>query len=164
MLRDIAELRHLKIDTRAATELTRLLDEANQLVAITVASRKTRAEIPSVRNFEIRNSTSNFSSGIRHVPDRYEIDPCTGLAFTTKEYVSPRRTSIGAIPRIALPPDPGAAAWISVPARCEVALVDVPFGKRARIPHRSSTAIGILIPKHRRMLYPDAPPSARLLA
>jgi four helix bundle protein len=41
MLRDIAELRHLKIDARAATELTRLLDEANQLVAITVASRKT---------------------------------------------------------------------------------------------------------------------------
>jgi four helix bundle protein len=41
MLRDIAELRHLKIDARASTELTRLLDEANQLVAITVASRKT---------------------------------------------------------------------------------------------------------------------------
>ena len=41
MLRAIAELRHLKIDARASTELTRLLDEANQLVAITVASRKT---------------------------------------------------------------------------------------------------------------------------
>ena len=41
MLRDIAELRHLKVDARASTELTRLLDEANQLVAITVASRKT---------------------------------------------------------------------------------------------------------------------------
>ena len=41
MLRDIAELRHLKSDARASTELTRLLDEANQLVAITVASRKT---------------------------------------------------------------------------------------------------------------------------
>jgi four helix bundle protein len=41
MLRDIAELRHLKIDAPVSTELTRLLDEANQLVAITVASRKT---------------------------------------------------------------------------------------------------------------------------
>jgi four helix bundle protein len=41
MLRDIAELRHLKINGHASTELTRLLDEANQLVAITVASRKT---------------------------------------------------------------------------------------------------------------------------
>ena len=40
MLRDIAELRQLKIDASAATELVRLLDEANQLVAITVASRK----------------------------------------------------------------------------------------------------------------------------
>jgi hypothetical protein len=41
MLRDIAELRSLKIDARASTELARLLDEANQLVAITVTSRKT---------------------------------------------------------------------------------------------------------------------------
>ncbi len=41
MLRDIAELRHLKIDARTSKELVRLLDEANQLVAITVASRKT---------------------------------------------------------------------------------------------------------------------------
>ena len=41
MLRDIAELRHLKIDARVSTTLTCLLDEANQLVAITVASRKT---------------------------------------------------------------------------------------------------------------------------
>jgi four helix bundle protein len=41
MLRDIAELRHLKIDPSASAELTRLLDGANQLVAITVASRKT---------------------------------------------------------------------------------------------------------------------------
>lgn len=41
MLRDIAALRRLKIDASASTELTRLLDEANQLVAITVASRKT---------------------------------------------------------------------------------------------------------------------------
>jgi len=41
MLRDIASLRHLKIDDRTSSEMTRLLDEANQLVAITVASRKT---------------------------------------------------------------------------------------------------------------------------
>ncbi len=41
MLRDIADIRHLKIDARTSEELIRLLDEANQLVAITVASRKT---------------------------------------------------------------------------------------------------------------------------
>jgi len=41
MLRDIVELRHLKIDARDSDELARLLGEANQLVAITVASRKT---------------------------------------------------------------------------------------------------------------------------
>ncbi len=41
MLREIGELRRLKIDSRASAELVRLLDEANQLVAITVASRKT---------------------------------------------------------------------------------------------------------------------------
>ncbi len=41
MLREIIELRRLKIDARIAGELNRLLDEANQLVAITVASRKT---------------------------------------------------------------------------------------------------------------------------
>ena len=41
MLRDIGALRQLKIDVRTSQELTRLLDEANQLVAITVASRKT---------------------------------------------------------------------------------------------------------------------------
>jgi len=41
MLRDIAHLRRLKIEAHASQELTRLLDEANQLVAITVASRKT---------------------------------------------------------------------------------------------------------------------------
>ena len=41
MLRDIAQLRRLKIEAQASQELMRLLDEANQLVAITVASRKT---------------------------------------------------------------------------------------------------------------------------
>ena len=41
MLCDIAELRHLPIDARTSTELARLVGEANQLVAITVASRKT---------------------------------------------------------------------------------------------------------------------------
>ncbi|HEY1768697.1 MAG TPA: four helix bundle protein [Chthoniobacterales bacterium] len=41
MLLDIAQLRHLKIEAVASTEMMRLLDEANQLVAITVASRKT---------------------------------------------------------------------------------------------------------------------------
>ncbi len=41
MLRDVIANRHLKIDLRTSTELARLLDEANQLVAITVASRKT---------------------------------------------------------------------------------------------------------------------------
>jgi len=41
MIRDIAQLRRLKIEAQASPELTRLLDEANQLVAITVASRKT---------------------------------------------------------------------------------------------------------------------------
>jgi four helix bundle protein len=41
MLRDIGALRQLKIDVRTTQELARLLDEANQLVAITVASRKT---------------------------------------------------------------------------------------------------------------------------
>jgi four helix bundle protein len=41
MLCDITELRRLKIDARESAELVRLLDEANQLVAITVASRKT---------------------------------------------------------------------------------------------------------------------------
>lgn len=40
-LRDTVQLRHLKIDSRTLQEITRLLDEANQLVAITVASRKT---------------------------------------------------------------------------------------------------------------------------
>ncbi len=62
MLRDIAQLRHLKVDARVSAELTRLLDEANQLVAITVASRKTARAImtdfSSVRHstFTIRNS------------------------------------------------------------------------------------------------------------
>jgi four helix bundle protein len=37
MLRDIAKLRHSKIDVQTSQELVRLLDEANQLVA----SRKT---------------------------------------------------------------------------------------------------------------------------
>lgn len=41
MLRDIAQRRRLKLEAQASQELTRLLDEANQLVAITVASRKT---------------------------------------------------------------------------------------------------------------------------
>ena len=41
MLCDIAKLRHLPIDAWASTELARLVGEANQLVAITVASRKT---------------------------------------------------------------------------------------------------------------------------
>jgi four helix bundle protein len=41
MLRDITSLRHLKIEIRISQELARLFDEANQLVAITVASRKT---------------------------------------------------------------------------------------------------------------------------
>lgn len=41
MLRDIIQLRRLKVDARTSEELIRLLDEANQLVAITVASRKT---------------------------------------------------------------------------------------------------------------------------
>ena len=41
MLRDIADIRHLKIDTLTSEALIRLLDEANQLIAITVASRKT---------------------------------------------------------------------------------------------------------------------------
>ena len=41
MVRDIAQRRRLKLEAQATQELTRLLDEANQLVAITVASRKT---------------------------------------------------------------------------------------------------------------------------
>ncbi len=41
MLREIVHLRRLKIDVRTSNGLDRLLDEANQLVAITVASRKT---------------------------------------------------------------------------------------------------------------------------
>ncbi len=41
MLREIGEIWRLKIDSRASAKLVRLLDEANQLVAITVASRKT---------------------------------------------------------------------------------------------------------------------------
>src|SRR5438105_10728319 len=41
MLCDIAELRHLPIDARTSTELARLVGEGNQLVAITVTSRKT---------------------------------------------------------------------------------------------------------------------------
>jgi len=41
MLRDIGALRQWKSDVRTTQELARLLDEANQLVAITVASRKT---------------------------------------------------------------------------------------------------------------------------
>ena len=41
MLPDIAQRRRLKLEAQASQELTRLLDEANQLVAITVASRKT---------------------------------------------------------------------------------------------------------------------------
>ncbi|MDA1274465.1 MAG: four helix bundle protein [Verrucomicrobia bacterium] len=36
-----SDIRHSKLDIRTSQELTRLLDEANQLVAITVASRKT---------------------------------------------------------------------------------------------------------------------------
>ena len=35
------DIRHSKLDVRTSQELTRLLDEANQLVAVTVASRKT---------------------------------------------------------------------------------------------------------------------------
>ena len=35
------ETRHSKLDTRTSQELERLLDEADQLVAITVASKKT---------------------------------------------------------------------------------------------------------------------------
>ncbi|MDQ6911624.1 MAG: four helix bundle protein [Verrucomicrobiota bacterium] len=41
MIGDIARIRRLKINSQTATELARLLDEANQLVAIIVASRKT---------------------------------------------------------------------------------------------------------------------------
>jgi four helix bundle protein len=41
MPRDIAALRNLKLDVRTSRELSRLLDEANQLVAITVTSWKT---------------------------------------------------------------------------------------------------------------------------
>src|SRR5438046_1494451 len=41
MLRDIAELGHLKIEASTSKELARLLDESSQLVAITVSSRKT---------------------------------------------------------------------------------------------------------------------------
>jgi hypothetical protein len=41
MLRDITQLRRLKVEAQTSQELTRLVDEANQLVAITVASRKT---------------------------------------------------------------------------------------------------------------------------
>ena len=41
MLRDIAALRHMKLDVRTSRELARLLDESSQLVAITVSSRKT---------------------------------------------------------------------------------------------------------------------------
>jgi len=41
MVRDIAQRRQLKLEARASQKLTRLLDEANQLVANTVASRKT---------------------------------------------------------------------------------------------------------------------------
>ncbi len=41
MLRDIASFRQVKFDVRTSQELARLLDEANQLVAITVASRNT---------------------------------------------------------------------------------------------------------------------------
>jgi four helix bundle protein len=52
MLRDIATLRDLKIEPLALHELTRLLDEANQLVAITVASRKTARR----NNFERRTA------------------------------------------------------------------------------------------------------------
>jgi four helix bundle protein len=36
-----SDIRHSKLDVRTSQELARLLDEANQLVAITVASRKT---------------------------------------------------------------------------------------------------------------------------
>ena len=35
------EIRHSKLDLRTSTELARLLDESDQLVAITVSSRKT---------------------------------------------------------------------------------------------------------------------------
>ena len=41
MLRAIGRRRQLNLEARALQELARLLDEANQLVAITVASRKT---------------------------------------------------------------------------------------------------------------------------
>src|SRR2546430_16727381 len=44
MLRDIGsrtEIRHSQLDLRTSQELARLLDETDQLVAITVASRKT---------------------------------------------------------------------------------------------------------------------------
>ena len=41
MLRDIGRRRQLNLEAQALQELARLLDEANQLVAITVASRKT---------------------------------------------------------------------------------------------------------------------------
>ncbi len=41
MLRDIGQRRRLKLEAQASQELARLLDEANQLVAVTVVSRKT---------------------------------------------------------------------------------------------------------------------------
>ncbi len=41
MLSDIAAVRRLRINAQTSEQLVRLLDEANQLVAITVASRKT---------------------------------------------------------------------------------------------------------------------------
>jgi four helix bundle protein len=47
MLRDISQLGIVKIELRTMPELDRLEDEANQLVAITVASRKTAR-----RNYE----------------------------------------------------------------------------------------------------------------
>jgi four helix bundle protein len=41
MLRDISQLGIVKFESQSSQELDRLEDEANQLVAITVASRKT---------------------------------------------------------------------------------------------------------------------------
>lgn len=61
MLRDIVQLRHLKIGERASDELARLIDETNQLVAITVASRKTARSNNDLTHSTFEIQYSNFA-------------------------------------------------------------------------------------------------------
>jgi hypothetical protein len=67
LLREVISLGHFKTDVGTSTELTRLLDEANQLVAITAASRKRegrRSAVCLIKTVVEREFVFCVSSGI----------------------------------------------------------------------------------------------------